>query len=111
MVAVPQVCNLLLVDDSENDRLLFKIALEHFPAGRFRLLQPLTNGAEAIAYLSGAYPYRDRTLFPYPDLLALDLKMPLKSGFEVLHFLRSQPSPPVVSSYQTQVQSPTRTER
>jgi CheY-like chemotaxis protein len=92
MGMVPQQANVLLVDDSENDRLLFKIAMKHSNVRRFHLLKPLANGAEAIAYLSGAGPYHDRTAFPYPDLLVLDLKMPFKNGFDVLEFLRNQSS-------------------
>lgn len=93
MQAAARVGTLLLVDDAENDRMLFKIAFDQAKPRHIRLLRPLTNGAEAIDYLSGAGKYQDRAAFPYPDVLALDLKMPYKTGFDVLEFLRAHPSP------------------
>ena len=93
---VPHVCNVLLVDDAENDRLLLKIAFEQAEPKSLSLLKPLSNGAEAIAYLAGRPPFDDRHMFPYPDMLVLDLKMPLKNGFEVLEWIRTQASRPVV---------------
>src|SRR5206468_3414715 len=35
-------------------------------------------------------PYADRSEYPLPALLMLDLKMPRKSGFDVLAWVRSQ---------------------
>jgi CheY-like chemotaxis protein len=42
------------------------------------------NGADAIAYLAGQGAYSDRSLFPFPSLMILDVKMPVRDGFEVL---------------------------
>jgi len=78
----------LIADDSENDRLLLNIALRR--AGRLRAVAEVTNGAEAIAYLQGRGGFADREKFPLPDLLLLDLNMPVKSGFDVLTWLRRQ---------------------
>src|SRR5208282_215609 len=50
-----------------------------------------TDGQMAIDYLAGAGPYRDRQRFPMPALMLLDLKLPRRSGREVLEWLRSQP--------------------
>jgi DNA-binding response OmpR family regulator len=93
---VPHPCNVLLVDDADNDRMLFKIAFDQVEPKQLRLLKPLKNGAEAISYLAGCVPFADRQAFPYPDLLILDLKMPLKNGFDVLEWLRNQPMRPTV---------------
>jgi CheY-like chemotaxis protein len=49
------------------------------------------NGAEAIDYLAGNGIYADRSKYPFPFVLLLDLKMPLKDGFEVLEWWNSQP--------------------
>ena len=90
-----QKCNLLLVDDSDDDRALFQLAFKR--AGtRMELLCPVTAGEDAIAYLSGRAAYRDRDLHPYPQVLVLDLKMPGKSGFEVLEWLKTQPARPLI---------------
>lgn len=55
------------------------------------LLHSVRDGAEAIAYLEGQGKYEQRAEFPLPDLLLLDLKMPLLNGFEVIQWIRSQP--------------------
>lgn len=50
------------------------------------------NGQEAVDYLSGVGKYGDRTLYPLPHCMFLDLKLPFVHGFEVLEWMRSQPS-------------------
>ena len=80
---------ILHVEDEENDILLFKIAFEQ--AGIPLPVQVVTNGQMAIDYLSGAGPFGDRSKYPLPCLVLLDLKLPSKSGFEVLEWLRAQP--------------------
>ncbi len=46
------------------------------------------DGEEAIDYLSGSGAYADRTKFPWPALMLLDLKMPGVDGFGVLEWFR-----------------------
>jgi len=80
---------ILLVDDSENDiclvRAAFKMAELKNP------IQEAHNGDEALAYLQGEEPFSDRKQFPLPAVMLLDLNMPMRNGFEVLEWLRSQP--------------------
>jgi CheY-like chemotaxis protein len=79
---------ILLADDSENDLLLMRRA---FAKADFnRPLQEVRDGEQVIAYLRGAEPYADRMRFPLPAFMLLDLNMPLKSGFDVLRWLRAQ---------------------
>ncbi|MEO6035276.1 MAG: response regulator [Verrucomicrobiota bacterium] len=81
---------ILLVDDSENDRTLMRIA---FKKADFNIpLQEVHNGEEAIAYLKGESPYHDREKFPLPAVVLLDINMPMKDGFDVLNWVRSQPA-------------------
>lgn len=81
----------LLVDDSADDRFFIIQTLNGF--SRFKIIQELADGMEAIAYLSGAEKYSNRKQFPFPDLLLLDLKMPRTTGYEVLQWLKTQHFP------------------
>ena len=79
----------LLAEDDPDDVLLTHIAFE-----KARLANPLQivrDGEEAIAYLRGDGKFADRTKYPLPILLLLDLKMPKVHGFQVLEWLRRQP--------------------
>jgi CheY-like chemotaxis protein len=79
----------LLCEDDPDDVLLTQIAFE-----KARLANPLQiarDGEEAIAYLQGEDRFADRTQFPLPILILLDLKMPKLDGFHVLQWLRSRP--------------------
>jgi CheY-like chemotaxis protein len=79
----------LVADDSDDDRLLLKKAMQR--ASRLQVIGELENGNDVIAYFKGHSHFNDREKFPLPDLLLLDLKMPMKDGFEVLTWLRTQP--------------------
>ncbi len=78
----------LHVEDDANDRLLLQIALRQ--AGLLWDLKAVKDGEEAIAYLQGLGPYSNRRLYAFPALVLLDLKLPRKSGFEVLEFIHEQ---------------------
>jgi CheY-like chemotaxis protein len=80
---------ILLVEDNANDLLLIQRAIRK--AKLANPIQVATNGEEAIAYLAGGAPFADRELYPLPILILLDLKLPRKSGLEVLEWLRERP--------------------
>jgi CheY-like chemotaxis protein len=81
---------ILLVDDSENDMVLMRAAFEK--AGFDIGIQEVHNGAEAISYFKGEGVYSDRQKYGLPSVVLLDLNMPLKNGFEVIAWVRSQPA-------------------
>lgn len=78
----------LLVEDNEDDVILIRRAFQ-----KAKILNPLQlvrNGEQAIAYLSGFGRYANRTEYPLPSLVLLDLKMPGIDGFDVLRWIRQQ---------------------
>ena len=80
----------LLVEDDDFDVELVKTALARTP-GQIHLVR-VNDGDKAIDYLSGAAPYEDRSQYPLPMTMLLDIKLPRRSGLEVLQWLRSQVS-------------------
>jgi CheY-like chemotaxis protein len=79
---------ILLAEDDENDIFLMRRAFDR--AGIPNHLQLVHNGQEAIDYLSGEARFSDRTSFPLPGLMLLDLKMPWVDGFDVLKWVRER---------------------
>jgi CheY-like chemotaxis protein len=80
---------ILVVDDCEDDLSLMRDAFTQAKCNH--PLQEVRNGEEAIAYLKGESPYGDRTKFPLPIVMLLDLNMPKKNGYDVLTWVRAQP--------------------
>ena len=81
---------ILQVEDEANDVFLLQRAFRQ--AGVTNPVHVATDGQMAIDYLSGTGRFGNRRDFPLPGLLLLDLKLPRKSGREVLEWIRSQPS-------------------
>jgi CheY-like chemotaxis protein len=79
----------LAIDDTSDDLVLLRLACADARVS-FRL-QSVESGENAIAYLARSHLCLDQEGFPYPDLILLDLKMPGKSGFDVLAWIRGQP--------------------
>ena len=80
--------SVLVAEDNEDDlffssRMLAKAGL--------RAVRHVADGCQTIDYLAGRGPYADRARYPLPDLLLLDLKMPGRTGHDVLDWLRLQP--------------------
>lgn len=77
---------ILHVEDDENDVLFMAQALHS--AGVSDPVHVAGNGREAIAYLHGEGRFADRTAFPLPTLILLDLRLPYVPGLEVLRWIR-----------------------
>jgi CheY-like chemotaxis protein len=54
-------------------------------------LQVVVDGRHALDYLQGKGEFSDRTKFPLPFLILLDLKLPYVMGLDVLRWIRQQP--------------------
>jgi len=78
--------SVLLVEDSPTDVLFMRRAWKAAEVGR--TLQVAKDGEEALAYLAGEGIYADRSTYPVPAYVLLDLKIPLLSGLEVLAWIR-----------------------
>ena len=81
---------ILLVEDEASDAALLCRGFE-----QTKVLNPivhLTSGDEALAYLAGVGPYSDRSKFPIPALILLDLKLPGMTGLQLLQWRRTQPA-------------------
>lgn len=78
----------LYVDDSKSDLVFFGIAAER-AEGVGIWLQTSMDGKEAIEVLEGIGQYSDRSMYPIPEVVVLDWKMPVLSGEDFLLWHRS----------------------
>jgi CheY-like chemotaxis protein len=79
---------ILLVEDEPNDVFLIQYAFEQ--AGIAKPLHTAEHGQQAIDYLAGNGKYADRSRFPFPCIVLLDLKMPGVSGLDVLRWIKEK---------------------
>jgi DNA-binding response OmpR family regulator len=86
-----ELSTILLVEDNEDDADL--IAYAFGKAGVENPLVRVGDGDAAVQYLGGTGDYADRRRHPLPALVLLDLKLPRRSGFEVLKTVRGEEGP------------------
>lgn len=80
---------ILLAEDDYGDQELTKRALQDELLNTD--LRIVDNGEQAMEYLKRQGKYADPDSSPRPDLLLLDLNMPLKNGREVMVEMKSDP--------------------
>jgi CheY-like chemotaxis protein len=83
---------ILLAEDDPNDMLLFQWALKR--AGLDPKVRLVTSGQEVMELLSRFAASVKPPAEEFPDILFLDLKMPMINGFEVLQWLAQHPEIP-----------------
>ena len=79
---------ILYVEDDENDVYFMRRAFRKL--GISESLFVARDGEEGIEYLAGSGKFSDREAFPLPALVFLDVKMPRRSGLDVLEWIREQ---------------------
>ena len=79
----------LLVEDSDDDVFFMRRAFRNASISNPMIV--IQDGQSAIDYLGGEGLYTDRKQHPMPGLVLLDIKLPLRTGFEVLHWIRTDP--------------------
>jgi CheY-like chemotaxis protein len=77
---------ILIAEDSEDDAYFLRRAMEKI--GWKNPVQILTDGGEVMDYLKGDGQYEDRSRYPFPSVMFIDIKMPRVNGFEVLKWLK-----------------------
>lgn len=77
----------LLVEDNDDDIFFMRRAFQN--AAINNPMYVLQDGQSAIDYLGCQGQYTNRADCPLPGLVLLDIKLPLRTGFEVLHWIRS----------------------
>ena len=87
---------ILIAEDDENDVHLLQMAMR-----RAELRNPLQfvhDGQEAIDYLCAVGRFSDRSAYPFPGIIITDIKMPRKTGLEVLEWLSQHPECAIIPS-------------
>jgi two-component system, response regulator len=77
--------SIMLIDDEENDALLFRLAVDSL--GQGHTTSTFTNVPDAIQNLQNL----DTLSRPLPDLVLVDLRMPGMNGLHLVRWLREHP--------------------
>jgi len=81
--------NILLVEDEEAHAELTVRAIRK--AGNANRIDVLTDGEDALDYVFNRGKYADKTKYPLPGLIMLDIKLPGIDGIEVLTQIKEHP--------------------
>lgn len=86
MRASNRAAHILLIEDSRMD---IELTLSAFQEHSIECKIHVALGGQAgLEYLFGHHEYADRSIYPVPDLVLLDLKMPGVDGHEVLRQIK-----------------------
>jgi CheY-like chemotaxis protein len=85
--------SVLVAEDQEAEIIIYQHAFRRCGAGDIHFVH---DGQEAIEYLQASGDFADRDKHPFPTCMLLDLKMPRRTGFEVLQWMLEHPACRVV---------------
>ncbi|MBW4563314.1 MAG: response regulator [Mojavia pulchra JT2-VF2] len=80
----------LYVEDDAAYVLLVRRALQKSKLDKLPNLRVVGTTEDAVRYLLGQTPYEDTVANPLPNLLLTDLRLPGKSGLQLLRWVREQ---------------------
>ena len=81
-----RLLKILYIEDSEEGALLFGRACN--AAGVPAQFCTVQDGFAAVSYLEGDGKFADRSAYPLPDIVVLELKLPRMDGFDFLKWVR-----------------------
>lgn len=76
---------ILVIDDSEEYLMLFRRAASRF--GQISNVEACADGKQALEYFQNGFTLRAESGFEMPDLVLIDVNMPLMDGFEFIEAL------------------------
>ena len=79
----------MIADDDPDFVMLLKAAFEEIHADN--PIHTVEDSPHAQKYLNNEVPYEDRTTFPVPGLIILDLRLPPNDAISLLGWIRRQP--------------------
>lgn len=78
--------NFLIVEDNPDHAEITKRVVKK--SGFSKRIDIVTNGGEAIEYLSNTGKYEDKSKYPLPDIILTDIDMPVMDGFQVVENIK-----------------------
>ena len=83
---------MLIADEREDDRFFLKLIIRK-RAPLLSVVGEVPNGEQLLDYLSGSGPFTDREEHPFPHLVIMNWRLPLKDGSEVLPWIKERNLP------------------
>lgn len=96
MAAVSRKLNILVAEDDRDDFFFLHRILNKACVGEVHHVE---DGQQAIDYLAGHGRFANRARYPFPDILLLDLKLPIRTGQQVLEWLGQHRDLPQPATY------------
>jgi CheY-like chemotaxis protein len=88
-VDIPNSKLILIVEDFEDDAKLLQLLLTQ--CGIANPVKVALSAEECINYLSGGPPFANRSAYPLPAVVFVDLKLPGISGFDLIRWIKARP--------------------